>query len=106
MDFKIFTGPPPATCEDQDSGTVLLSLAEGMMSHLTSRDTWDKASRHGAPGHFRVYDFEGKCAAQGTVSESSDGGEMRIDGLLMVPGARIDGFTGDMDAPQIKSSGA
>ena len=94
----IRTGAPPANVSDADSGTLLGTLtcsdpAFGAASSGTataSSITSDtNADASGTAGHFRVYDSDDNCIAQGTAGEAADSPDLELDNKTIVAGGTI-----------------
>jgi hypothetical protein len=87
--LKIRTGTVPATCATADSGTVLatLNLPSDWMAAASSgvkakSGTWEdlEGDASGTAAHFRIYASDGTtCHLQGTVSLTSEGGDLVLD---------------------------
>lgn len=99
--LKIRTGPPPATVDDIDSGTVLatLTLPSDWMAAASGgvkakAGTWQdlEADNNGEAGHFRIYDSSGAVAhVQGTITETgeSPAGDMVLSDKSISAGQSI-----------------
>jgi hypothetical protein len=76
--LTIATGPAPATCEESDTGEVLLTAllpparctAPGTISLPPGPWQQAVAQRSGVPGHFRVSTRAGACLYQATATRS------------------------------------
>lgn len=101
--IKIRSGSKPANCAAADNGTVLATIV--LPSDWLSAPSGGTASKVGswidaaadASGtamHFRVYDADGDCHLQGTVTATGDGGDMTMPSTTMVEGVpfTIDSF--------------
>jgi hypothetical protein len=84
--LEIRTGTAPADCAASDTGTVLATmtlpsdwLAAASSGAKAIAGTWQDASADagGDAGHFRIK-VGGTCHIQGTVTESSGGGDMEL----------------------------
>jgi hypothetical protein len=97
--LKIRSGAPPTNIADADSGTVLatLSLPSDWMAAASSGSkaktgTWQDASADaaGTAGHFRIYATDGTTQhVQGTVTATSNGGDMELDNIVIASGQSI-----------------
>ena len=96
---KLRSGSAPANCAAGDSGAVLAIFALGSdwaspaaagsksFSNTPIQDTAADAS--GAVGHFRLYDADGVCHMQGTVTATGGGGDMEIDNTTITSGGLV-----------------
>lgn len=98
------TGPAPTSASDPDAGVELsrmqlpldwLDMAlDGAKPKL---GTWEDPSAvgKGLAEHFRVYDAGGVCHIQGTVSDPTGTGDLKLDNNNIGPTQRvvIDYFT-------------
>lgn len=98
--IQIFTGSPPATCEDASTGTQLASLALSTTAFASSTDsgtgyatasanaiTNATAGATGTAGYFRGFDSTGTCVIQGTCGTSS--ADMILNTTSIVSGATV-----------------
>ena len=89
--LKIRTGAPPANVAAADTGSVLatINLPSDWMAAAASGSkaksgTWQDAAADasGTAGHFRIYASDGVTAhIQGTVTNTSGGGDMELDNV-------------------------
>ncbi len=84
--IRIFTGAPPATCADPDSGYELVvdALADDFWAPANGgakvlSGTWGYTGlANDTPGHFRIYGGDYTCRIQGTVSAVGEGGDLQL----------------------------
>jgi hypothetical protein len=101
----MFDGTPPSNCADADAGTLLAEFdlaenwaadaADGILA-LSDMPLDAVAVADGALSHYRLYASDGVCHAQGTITETGDGGDITVGGLdvawgqgLTIPRLRI-----------------
>lgn len=97
--LEIRSGEPPENCAAEDSGTVLatLQLPSNWMADADSgtkamAGTWQdlSADATGAAGHFRIKDSTGTtCHMQGTVTDTSGDGDMKVDNTSFAEGQQV-----------------
>ena len=97
--FKFLTGSPPANCAAADSGSTVSSFAlpadwldTATGGTVGKNGTWQEASADGAGtiGYFRIYDQPGTtCDMQGTCSNTSGGGDMELQNVIVNAGQQI-----------------
>lgn len=97
--LKFRSGAAPANVAAADSGTVIatLTLPTDWMSASSGGvkaklGTWEDTSADatGTIGHFRIYESDGTtCHAQGTVTETSGGGDIEVDNADVNAGQQI-----------------
>lgn len=96
--LKLFTGTPPATLGDADSGTLVASMtlpsdwmnaASG--GQMTKAGTWEDltADNGGTVGYFRIYTSGSVAKIQGTVSITAGGGDMELDNNVVTAGQKV-----------------
>ena len=106
-ELKIFTGAPPATCGDADSGTELavLTLPADWMANAAAgakskAGTWEdtSADNPGTADHFRIYESTGTtCHIQGTVGTAAE--DMVVDNDVFAAGQQFTITTFTLTAP-------
>lgn len=97
--LKMFSGAPPATAGDADSGTVIATVevpdtpfnapSGGVM---TKAGTWEdtSADNAGTLGHFRIYEDAGTTVLfQGTITATGGGGDLEVDNTVVAQGQAI-----------------
>lgn len=92
--LKLFSGSPPASCADADTGTNVANISYGwasasngqlvMNGTMSDSNTTDN-SRVDA-GYFRLYG-DGTCHIQGTVSATGGGGDMTMSKVYFEAGS-------------------
>lgn len=97
--LKIRTGAKPANITDADSGSVLatINLPSDWMAAASGgvkvkSGTWEdtSADADGTAGHFRIYASDGTTVkAQGTVTNTSGSGPMKINNTSIVTGQPV-----------------
>lgn len=97
--LKFRTGAKPANCAAADSGTVVATLtlpsdwmAAAASGQKAKSGTWQDTSADatGIIGHFRIYASDGTtCHWQGTVTETSGGGDIEVDNADVNAGQEI-----------------
>ena len=96
--LKFYSGPPPASCADPATGTLLatitcpfdwMSAASGGV--VAKLGTWATAAvAAGTIGHFRLYDYYlTTCHMQGLVTATGDGGDMTVNTTTIAIGQNI-----------------
>ena len=99
---EIFTGPPPASVDDLDQGTLLATLVLSDPAFGPSADAGDvaraaantitadlSAAAEGTAGHFRGKDSNGVSVVQDTVSLPGGGGGMELDNTSIRAGQQV-----------------
>lgn len=94
--LEIRTGSPPANCAAADSGSVLvtMTLPSNWMADASAgakgiAGTWQaNASAAGTAGHFRIK-AGSTCHVQGTVTATSEGGDMEIQNTSIASGQQV-----------------
>jgi len=84
--IKLFTGAEPANCAAADpsgplaSGTLPATAATASAGVLTMSGAWvATGTAAGTAASFRIYDSNANCRIQGSVSQTSAGGDMTLD---------------------------
>lgn len=97
--LRMFPGAPPANCGAADSGTIIaeMSLPSDWLNNASAgskskNGTWEDptANNPGILGHYRIYDTTfAVCHHQGTITETSGGGDMEVDNNDVNAGQQI-----------------
>jgi hypothetical protein len=97
--MKVRTGAAPTNCAAADTGTVLatLNLPSDWLGGASAgakalAGTWQdtSADNSGTAGHFRIYDSSGTtCHVQGSVSDNSGTGDLKIDNVIFAAGQQF-----------------
>jgi hypothetical protein len=85
--FQLRTGAPPTNCAAADSGDLLLEidLPSDWLNTATDgaaskNGTWQGAAvAAGVAAHFRIKDVDGNTHVQGTVTDTSGDGDMKVN---------------------------
>ena len=96
--LRLRTGAPPASIDDPDSGTVLVTItlpadwmAAAFAGSKTKLGLWQgNGSAAGNAGHFRIYASNGTTQhIQGTVTGTGGGGNMIVDNVNIAVGQPV-----------------
>lgn len=96
--IQIRTGSPPATPATANSGTLLATLtfsdpafgsASTGVATASAITSDSSADASGDAGHFRLFDSDGNCKAQGTCGEAADSPDMVFDEKSIVAGGVV-----------------
>lgn len=94
--LNIYEGTPPATTTEPSTGTLLAQLALPS-DWMTAADngeavlagTWSDSSANatGTAGYFRLFATDGiTCGMQGTITEPTDTGDLKLDNVSITSG--------------------
>lgn len=96
---QIWSGSPPASCADSDSGTKLAEwtlasdwagAASSGQKSLSGTPLSTTGLATGTAGHFRLKDNAGTtCHMQGTVTVTGGGGDMTVDNTSIATGQTV-----------------
>lgn len=96
--LRLRTGAAPADCATADSGTVVSTinlpsdwLADAASGAKAKSGTWQdtSADASGTMAHWRLYTSGGVCFAQGTITNTSGGGDLTVDNVAVNAGQQI-----------------
>ncbi len=97
--LKIFTGTPPANTAASSTGDLLVSmtlpsdwLLAASSGAISKNGTWSGvAGADGEAGYFRILDNADPqvCGIQGTVTETSGGGDIELNNTDIASGQTI-----------------
>ncbi|WP_426017370.1 hypothetical protein [Brevundimonas sp. DWR2-3-1b1] len=96
--LQIRSGAQPANCATAASGTLLVEialpadyLANASAGSKAKSGTWSgTAAAAGTAGHFRVVDSAGTtCHLQGSVTATSESGDMELDNTSIASGQTV-----------------
>ena len=96
--LRLYTGAQPANCAAAASGTLLAALtlpsdwqAAASSGSKAKSGTWSgTASATGTAAHYRIYDSTGTtCHEQGSVTATSDGGDLELDNTSITSGQTV-----------------
>ena len=95
--LEVRTGPPPASANDVDSGTLLATLTFSATAYgaavggvaTAAAITSATAVASGDAGHFREKDSDGNVVKQGTAGELADDPNLTFDNKSIVGGGTV-----------------
>lgn len=100
LEFR--TGPPPATLETADSGTLLATLTLSATAFAGATDGTDKATATanaispdtsaaatGTAAHFRGKSGGGTAVIQGDITVTASGGDIEMDSVEIQIGDKV-----------------